>query len=486
MYAIQKNKRKKVSTTNSGPGKPVRTITDPLEKDMQANPGRPFPIGQYVLSELLLGRIVSDGGPGANFTDVADLTSPANRFETFTLQQSIDLPTITLTITISDVGAVLERINKHGLSGEEFVKIKLNSPERSQRQAIDLLFHVRDVSTITPDAKRAGTKYTIFCSTKELLVSNLENINKYFAKTESEIAETIFKRNITDSPTSRILKQANGGGFTLWKERKFEVDESYGSPGKIIPGLTPIDACLRMASGAWGGPYYKGSAYRFFENVDGFHFANIEYRLQQTKREGANFNIDPLTISEPPKTIASYRNVKTQRPLTITSAHDRIINGTYSNSVRTIDYMRKKTIDTHMSIDKTYNQYSHTNNLQNFSKSFFETFGKKNPFQYTVTKDSIQGNNIDKVAGHQRAYLDLLSSYRTIIDVYGDVTLKPGECIGLNVTEASPQSEDTSIFSGTWFISSVTHVVDGSEMITSLGLSKSGIQQKHNNTKTSY
>ena len=42
------------------------------------------------------------------------------------------------------------------------------------------------------------------------------------------------------------IPQESGGGFTLWKERKFEVDESYGSPGKIIPGLTPIDACLRI------------------------------------------------------------------------------------------------------------------------------------------------------------------------------------------------------------------------------------------------
>ena len=473
--------QKDYGTTSSNfvQGDSTRHITDPVEKLMSDSPKDiGLNSGARSVDQLFLGKLVTDEEGGVTFQTVIDLQGSAFRFTHFVLYQSIYDPCMKLNVYVQDSARLTERIGPNGLNGEEFIKFKLNSPLRHDNQSIDLLFHVRNVSPFKTDHARTTSGFMLECATKEKIISDSININKYFNKTESDVAQTIFDKELIGSGNYKYFK---GAGSDIWKERHVNVDESFGVDDIIIPGLTPLESLTRMARLSWGGPLYKGSFYTFFETPEGFQFANIEKRIEQNKRIGANFVIDPFAHAKKSRSIHNYRTVQRYSSLHVKPGSKKINNGTFGHAVRTVDYIKKKHNDTTFLLDETYNQFTHTGNISNFSTAFFELFGKKNLHQYTIPIDSTAPeSNADQIIGQRHVFKDLMTTAQISIIVYGDVTIKAGDCVGLTMPETGTQAyRDKSIYSGTWFVIGVEHSVDQQKMNTKLHLSKSGITNKH-------
>jgi len=431
--------------------------------------------GAYVLDELSLGKILDDGQSGPEFHEVVDLTS---RFSTISISQSLADSFMTMTIGISDATQILERLGSKGLQSEEFVKIKLYSPGRDP---VDLLFHVAGITPVISDDHQKTMFYNLVCTTKEKLINDVSNINKFFSATAADCAQSIWENGLLNHPKYKMLKTTKG---IAWEDREFFNSASVGTEDFIVPGLQISSAMDWLSKKAYGGPDYPGSLYYFFENNLGFHFCNIETYIEINKGSGRKFTYQPQQSAVSPQSIDQIQSIQRLGGLTLPSTSERINSGTYSHTVRTLDLTDKKHNDTFFNLDEKFDTFKNPGNVFNTSNKFFNEIAKDTFFEYLTTKDSTsKDSNIERIAGTREAYRDLLNSYQVTIMVYGDTELNVGDVIELDLTEAGSSGDrNLSLYSGSWLVQSLNHVCDNEKFNTTLTLSKGGLN--HEQTKT--
>jgi hypothetical protein len=102
---------------------------DPFEDNMLFNSG------DYEVT-MDMGKLIDDDKDGIQFRGMVSLN---DLYSNFSITQSIFDPYMTLTIHITNSKLVLERFGTKGLQGEEFVKIKFQTPTM---HIIEDLFYV--------------------------------------------------------------------------------------------------------------------------------------------------------------------------------------------------------------------------------------------------------------------------------------------------------------------------------------------------------
>jgi hypothetical protein len=431
--------------------------------------------GAYVLDELTLGKILDDGQSGPEFHQAVDLTS---RFSTISIHQSLADSFMSMIIGISDATQMLERLGSKGLQGEEFVKIKLYSPGRDP---VDLLFHVAGITPVISDDHQKTMFYNLVCTTKEKLINDVSNINKWFSATAAECAQSIWENGLLKHPKYTMLKTTKG---IVWEDREFFNSASVGTEDFIVPGLQISSAMDWLSKKAYGGPDYPGSLYYFFENNLGFHFCNIETYIEINKGSGRKFSYTPQQIAKSPQALDQLGSIQTISGISMPSTSERINSGTYSHTVRTLDLIDKKHNDTFFNLNEKFDSFQNPGNVFNTSNKFFDEIAKDTFFEYLTTKDSTSNDsNIERITGTREAYRDLLNSYRVTIMVYGDTELNVGDVIEIELPETGSSGDrDLSIYSGSWLVQALTHVCDNEKLNTTLTLSKGGLNHEPTNT----
>ena len=436
--------------------------------------------GAYNCSELLLGRLISDDTGASIFHEVVDLRIHTN---SYSITQSLGDNNITLVIRVADSLRMLERLGPKGLQGEEFVKCKIQSPKRENKdEIIDLLFHVAYIGDISIGDNNSSEAFDLVCVTKEKLLSDLSIVNRHFKETETEIVKNIFSNTIKNSPKAKQLKAVN-----QFKDRTLftTTPPSVGIEDIIIPGLNPMSAFDFLARRAFGGPSL-GSYFEFFENSKGFYFANIEQLINLNKGRGAVFNHNPAQHLAATHDSTYYRHIEVLGDIKMPSTANRLINGTLSHSVRKLDYIKKKHNDIKFNMKDSYDGFEQTGKF-NLTDKFFDTFANEQPYEYTVLTDSTASeDHVEHIVGKRLAYMDMLNSYQLQIVVYGDTGLNVGDVISINLPEPGSHEEKStdSLYSGFWFVTGVKHSFDASKMNTTLNLSKSGLNEPHTDNPT--
>jgi len=439
--------------------------------------------GSYVLDELILGKILSDSAGGVEFHEVVDLHS---RFSTINITQSLAEPFMTMAIGVSDATQIFERLGTRGLQGEEFIKIKLYS---RGAKPIDLLFHVVGITPVTSDDHQKTNFFNLICTTKEKLISDISNINKFFSETAANAAEAIWNKNIIGHEKYKMFKGTKG---IKWEDRRFFNSSSEGVEDFIIPGLQASEAMKWLATKAYGGPDASGSLYFFFENSEGFHFCNIEtyietYEMLNTSSIVANatknFTYKPQESASDPRGLKITESIQNFSGIILPSTSARINSGTFHNTVRAINLVDKTTTDTEFNMKEKYDSFKVPGKIFGTSAKFFNEIANYSPYEYLVIKDSThKNNNIEKIVGTRGAYSDLLNTYKTSITVYGDSELNVGDYVTLDLAETGTSgNRDISIYSGDWLVQALTHVCDNEKFNTTLSLSKGGLDHVQTN-----
>ena len=440
----------------------LKKSVDPIGEDGKTSPGA------YVLDELSLGKILDDGQSGPEFHEVIDLSS---RFSTINITQSLADPFMTMAIGISDATQIFERLGSKGLQGEEFIKIKLYTPGRDP---IDLLYHIVGITPVVSDDHQKTNFYNLICTTKEKLINDVSNINKFYSSSISDCAKSIWKNGLLKHPKYQALKSTKG---VEWEDREFFNSASIGTEDFIVPGLQISTAMNWLCKKAYGGTNFPGSLYYFFENNLGFHFCNIESYIEINKGTGRKFSYTPQTVATDPQGVHQLGNIQNISGMTMPSTSERINNGFFSHTVRSIDLIDKNHKDVFFNMDEKYDSFKKPGEVFNHSNKFFDTIAKDTFYEHLVTKDSTsKESNIERIAGTREAYTDLLNSYKIAITVSGDTELNVGDVIEIELPETGSSGDrESSMYSGSWLVQALTHICDNEKFNTTLSLSKGGL-----------
>ena len=173
--------------------------------------------------------------------------------------ESIDSPSISMTITFIDVDQVLGR---KGITGGEYINLTIKDGEVDKFQITDdhkmMLNSVRDMTTETN--KQFATLEFI---SAETITNETARVTKKFTGNVSNIVQELL---VDDKKGIKTKKE-------LFKD---QAANSYSFIGNL---KRPIDTiqwlCPKTQSST------KNFGFLFYENLDGYHFKSIEKLLEQ-------------------------------------------------------------------------------------------------------------------------------------------------------------------------------------------------------------
>ena len=194
--------------------------------------------------------------------------------------ESIESPSISMTITFIDVDQVLGR---KGITGGEFINLTIKDGDVDKFKITDnhkmMLNSVRNMTTETN--KQFATLEFI---SVETIVNETARLNKKFKGNVSQTVEEILVNDIKGIQTKKKLE-------------KDQAANSYSFIGNL---KRPIDTIQ------WLCPKTQSSktnfGFLFYENLDGYHFKSIEKLLKQDPIEYRytdkpdDFDIGPFKI----------------------------------------------------------------------------------------------------------------------------------------------------------------------------------------------
>ena len=174
--------------------------------------------------------------------------------------ESLDSPTIALTVSFIDVDQVISRV---GITGGEYidVTVKINGFDdfklTSEKHKL-MLNSVRDV--ITETNKQVATLEFI---TTESIINETARVNKKYAG------------NVT-STVKELLKTDTKG---IQTSKNFESDEAANSYAFVGNLKRPLDTIQWLCPKSQSST--KNFGFLFFETLDGYNFKSIEKLLDQ-------------------------------------------------------------------------------------------------------------------------------------------------------------------------------------------------------------
>ena len=174
--------------------------------------------------------------------------------------ESLDSPTIALTVSFIDVDQVISRV---GITGGEYidVTVKINGFDdfklTSEKHKL-MLNSVRDV--ITETNKQVATLEFI---TAESIINETARVNKKYAG------------NVT-STVKELLKTDTKG---IQTSKNFESDEAANSYAFVGNLKRPLDTIQWLCPKSQSST--KNFGFLFFETLDGYNFKSIEKLLDQ-------------------------------------------------------------------------------------------------------------------------------------------------------------------------------------------------------------
>jgi hypothetical protein len=440
-----------------------------------------FLAGEYVLDELSLGKLVEDTSPVVEYQSVLDLQ---DLFTTFSISQSIHSPCMTLDIALGESKQVFEQFGSKGLQGEEFVRMRFQTPTKT---SIERIFYVTGYEPVGKTQHDLGHSLVLRCASKEKLINDISTVNRAFKdRNLDEVAKNIFTTDIIGHSEFKALQKGNYGIGFSWGPPNFNVELIDGLQSFIIPGLSPFAAMRFLCRRAFGGSSFKGSMFTFFENSNGYHFVNLENLIKKVidndkaRKAAVTFTHDSNMSEHSRYSKEFFRNIQVMFPLNTANTLEKIGNGAFSNRVRTIDHVKKSFYDTNFDMQKEYDKINTVGFKFNITDAFYKRFCTS-PADFTMIKDTTEHKeDFEHIVGKRKAYMNLLTSFGYNIVVHGDTELNVGDVINLDLIEGgTAENKESSMYAGYYFITDLIHTVDKGKFNTTLALAKDSLDSIH-------
>jgi hypothetical protein len=333
--------------------------------------------------------------------------------------------------------------NKIDFDGNEIIDIKFASP--GQRE-VELLFQVyKDM--VTPDPNSGNAKIvTLFGVTPEHYTQANIDVNQSFRGTISNFADTVYQK--------------------LKSKRKFISDPTTGSLVTIIPGMTPFESMEFLSSRAYDSNF-KSSAFKFYEDIDGYNFRNLESLITDGKA-------DPFVYKQSPAATLQHESTAQQfdiQHLEIDTGKDvmsKIKSGMYASEAKEIDLINQTIIETSFLMKNQFDEFEHLDDdaMSIDSKKMLNDHFKTINTSYWLVRniDNFQEEpNFTEIIPRRMFYLSSLDQVRCKLGVPGNSDVGVGKVIHLDILEMTSKTkskEPEGKISGNYLTTRVSHLIE--------------------------
>lgn len=383
-----------------------------------------------------------------------------------------------------------------GITGDEYLRLKITTPSRDTRFLIKKTFKVYSITDRIMLGDTGKQSYIIHFTSPEVFVDALSPIFKTFKyKTISSLASDVFNnylsvsRNGNDAPTKLNI-----------------ISETANSMQFTSPGWRPIKILNWLASKALGAGY-KNPGYMFFESNKGFYFANTEQLIDtavKTKTVYSEYIYMANNVSSGEGAVErfgtdinfQYRKALDLKVIETFNGLKNTQSGFLANRLYTFDVVRKTHNVTDYDHIDNWSNYAHLGQIGGAAKPLVATgpssdgsgalrspVGMNQIYMqhdqlYTGVKNNV-GDYIEKVLPIRTSTLAELTNFKIELTVPGRTDIEVGFVILLRYPDASPRSEtdknayrDDELYSGYYLITAIRHKITHTKHVMVLELVK--------------
>jgi len=389
----------------------------------------------YQLNTLVI--VTSDGA----YNDVSQLMVELNIYE------DIWSPAMSGMMVMGDA---LDMISSNKMHGNEFLLISVDKP--GLNKPIVKTFRIYKIGERSLGSNGLQNYKLYFCSEEFYLSAQMLVSKSYKGLTVDKMVEDLLLRKLKVAPSKIAAIESTGGNHDY-----------------IIPRMQPLQAISWLLPRAYNT---NRNLYFFFENRDGFNFISYESLLglpvYDTYTYGIKTDQDPVKNSSMfnmLNVIEDFDGLKSLR------------SGAFSSTLATYDVINRKYHAKNFSVTQLANNSVLNSNLpandfnNRLGANFYNT--TDNMLKYVVMNDADPTRNpqrYDKWLPQTASRLGLLNSFKMIGVLPGDVNLKVGMTINVNILKQEVQDSNVTTLnkmrSGRYLISSVHHKFIQSIMTT--------------------
>jgi hypothetical protein len=387
----------------------------------------------FVINTLTL--VTSDGV----VTDIDPFAVEVNLYE------DIFSPCMSGSILMGDALDLIDHLKLHG---NEFLIMEIDKP--SLKQPVRKVFRVYKISNREYTTNTLQNYILHFCS-EELVLST----QKYMSKSYKGMV-------VSDMVKDILINQLQTGTSKLAR-----LETTEGIFNIVLPRMQPFEAIEWLASRAYSS---DGSLFFFFENRDGFNFISYETLMKNPVYQ--TYYYAPKTGTSPQDNLNRINFLKVIQDFDVIASGRY---GAYSATLMTYDFTSGKTVGH----NSTMTQYKKLNKGLpiNDSKNRFNSTLTGNPeyflkFHPTASDPTVNNHHPENWLHKKASKLAQIHTFKMIATIPGDVMLKVGSIIEVELPQAIPQStrESSEFRSGKYLVSALHHVFVNGIMTTTLEL----------------
>jgi hypothetical protein len=356
------------------------------------------------------------------------------------IDEDLDSGSLEMNISFLDAADISNKID---FDGTEVIDIKFASP--GQRE-IELKFQVyKDMITPAPD-NGSSKIVTLFGVTPEHYTQANIDINQSFRGPINKFAEDIFGK--------------------LKSKRKITTDNTAGQLVTIVPGMTPFESMEFLAARAYDSNF-KSSAFKFFEDADGYNFRNLESLITDGKASPFVYKQSPVAAVQ---SDAEAQQFDIQH-LEIDTGKDvmaKVKSGMYASEAKEIDLINQTIVESTFLMREQFDEFEHLDDDAmsiDSKKALTDHMQTVNTTYWLVRNiDSLREEpNFTEIIPRRMFYLSSLDQVRCKLGIPGNSDLGVGKVIHLDILEQTARTETKEPeqkISGNYMITKVTHLIE--------------------------
>lgn len=348
------------------------------------------------------------------------------------------------------MGDAIDLISNFKIHGNEWLIMEIDKP--SLGLSLKKIFRVYKVSDRELKSQALQNYILHFCS-EEMILSTQRFISKsYKGMVISDMINDLLQGQLSVNP-KKI-------GF---------MDKTEGIFNIIVPRMQPLEAIEWLSTRAYSS---NGTLFMFYENRDGYNFQAYETLIARPVYQ--TYYKSPKTDTNPQNTWNSINVMK------IVQDFDIIESGRYgafNATLMTFDFINRKInnsqyvagqsplLNDAVPFNSTLNRFrAPLNQNPDYFLKFYPTFD---------TDPNTNASHPENWLHKKASRLAQLHSFKMICAIPGDIALKVGAIVQVEVPQAVPQSESGQINTmrtGKYLVSAVHHIFMNDVMSTVMEL----------------
>ncbi len=318
----------------------------------------------------------------------------------FNVYEDLYSSTMKADITIVDALGLIERLP---IIGEEFLILSFRTPVGPKGagygidddpESIDdtyntYLFFVYKIEKAMANTRTHG--YTLHCVSNEFILSMQQSLDtSYINQPISDIIQQVRDSFLT--PSQSQFNLINGP-----KRNKVAVEQTQGIHTCTTSSKSPLQFINYLAQQAQSEKY-PGSNYRFWEDVDGFHFKSLQSLFDETNNPIVEsyyfieFHLSENNTSGPQnQRVFEYQKIISLEFDKSVDVISNYYNGLYNVEVLSLDLLRKNSVRTMFDYHKDFDQLQHAGSNQVISSESIHKSGSQSCYKMFSSKNALSG-----------------------------------------------------------------------------------------------